>query len=248
MELDRFGFLFDEPENKQDLKYWEQVCLPKAEEIKQRYRDRSREIHQTSKNDPERKKQEFAQLYEDLRAIVDEEFPDAEERMLAASAMWKLETNNKSLKNHLAECKKLACRLNSTIELVKEHQFVSSLKPQDTWVVSVPFVRRDNSPSNSDVVNNRKNNSYRPLAAEFKAYLDKQGGSYEATVNSDLPLIDFALIDPKPELIKNLQAKLGNNDNDRFVWQEHNLNTYQGNTIPLRIVPPKDYTYFWQPT
>ncbi|GAB4540486.1 MAG: hypothetical protein Tsb0014_31720 [Pleurocapsa sp.] len=243
LELDRFGFLFDEPENKQDLKYWEQVCLPKAEEIKQRYRDRSREIHQASKNDPERKKQEFAQLYEDLRAIVDEEFPNAEERMLAASAMWKLETNNKSLKNHLAECKKLACRLNSTIELVKEHQFVSSLKPQDTWVVSVPFVRRDNSPSNSDVVNNRKNNSYRPLAAEFKAYLDKQGVNYEATVNSDLPLIDFALIDPKPELIKNLQAKLGNNDNDRFVWQEHNLNTYQGNTIPLRIVTPKDYTW-----
>ena len=242
-ELERFGFLFDEPKDKQDLKYWEQVCLPKAEEIKQRYRDRSREIHQASKNDPEQKKQEFARLYEDLRAIVNEEFPDAQDRKLAASAMWKLETNNKSLKNHIAECKKLACRLNSTIELVKEHQFVSSLEPQDTWVVSVPFVRRDNSPSNSDVVNNRKNNSYRPLAAEFKTYLDKQGASYEATVNSDLPLIDFALIDPQPELIKNLQAKLGNNDNDRFLWQEHNLTTYKGDSIPLRIVPPKDYTW-----
>ncbi|AFZ37982.1 hypothetical protein Sta7437_4520 (plasmid) [Stanieria cyanosphaera PCC 7437] len=243
LELDRFSFLFDEPNDKQDLKYWEQVCLPKAEEIKQRYRDRSREIHQANKDDPERKKQEFAQLYEDLRAIVDEEFPNAEERMLAASAMWKLETNNKSLKNHIAECKKLACRLNSTIELVKEHRFNSSLEPQNTWVVSVPFVRRDNSHNNSDVVNNSKNNSYRPLAAEFKAYLDKQGASYEATVNSDLPLIDFALIDPQPELIKNLQAKLGNNDNDRFVWQEHNLTTYKGDTVPLQIVPPKDYTW-----
>ncbi|MBE9169748.1 hypothetical protein IQ238_20205 [Pleurocapsales cyanobacterium LEGE 06147] len=242
-ELDRFGFLFDEPENKEDVKYWEQVCLPKAEEIKQRYLDRSREIHQASKDDPERKKQEFAQLYEDLRAIVDEEFPDPQDRMLAASAMWKLETNNKSLKNHIAECKKLACRLNSTIELVKEHQFVKSLEPQETCVVSVPFVRRDNSQSNSDVINNRKNTSYRPLAAEFKAYLDKQGVNYEATVNSDLPLIDFALIDPQPELIKNLQAKLGNNDNDCFLWQEHNLSTYKGDTVPLRIVPPKDYTW-----
>ncbi|MEM7757102.1 MAG: hypothetical protein AAF298_03085 [Cyanobacteria bacterium P01_A01_bin.40] len=243
LELDRFGFLFDEPKDRQDLKYWEQVCLPKAEEIKQRYRVRSREIHQTSKNDPERKKQEFAQLYEDLRAIVDQEFPDAEERMLAASAMWKLETNNKNLKNHLAECKKFACRLNSTIELVKEHQFVSSLKPQDTWVVSVPFVRRDNSHRNSDVVNNRKNTSYRPLAAEFKAYLDKQGANYEATVNPDLPLVDFALIAPKPELINNLQTKLGDNDNDRFLWQEQTLTTYKGDTVPLRIVPPKDYIW-----
>ncbi len=243
LELDRFGFLFDEAENKQDLKYWEQVCLPKAEEIKQRYRDRSREIHQANKDDPERKKQEFAQLYEDLRAIVDEEFPDAEDRMLAASAMWKLETNNKSLKNHIAECKKLACKLNSTIELVKEHQFVKSLEPKETWVVSVPFVRRDSSHAGNDVIGNRKGTSYRPLAAEFKAYLDKQGANYEATVNSDLPLIDFALINPKPELIKNLQTKLGNNDNDRFLWQEHNLTTYRGDTVPLRIVPPKDYTW-----
>ena len=156
LELDRFGFLFDEPENKQDLKYWEQVCLPKAEEIKQRYRDRALEIHQASKDDPERKKQEFARLYEDLRAIVDEEFSDAEDRMLAASAMWKLETNNKSLKNHIAECKKLACKLNTTIELVEEHQFVKSLEPKETWVVSVPFVRRDTSQNSKDVIGSRR--------------------------------------------------------------------------------------------
>ncbi len=260
LELERFGFLMGEPENKEDLNYWEQVCLPKAEEIKQRYLERSREIHQANKDDPERKKQEFAQLYEDLRAIVDEEFSDAEERMLAASAMWKLETGNKSWKNHIAECKKLSCRLNSTIELVKEHQFVKSLEPQSAWVVSVPFVRRDNSQANSDVIGNRKGTSYRPLAAEFKAFLDKQGVNYEATVNSDLPLIDFALIDPQAELLETLQNKLGNNDNDRFLmqslmgetpktalhrflWQEQTLTTYKGDTVPLRIVPPKDYTW-----
>ena len=242
LELDRFGFLFSEPD-KQDLKYWEQICLPKVEEIKQRYRARAKEIHQTNKGDPERKKEEFARLYEDLRAIVNEEFPDAEERMLAASAMWKLETNNKTLKNHIAECKKLSCRLNSTIELVKDHQFVKSLEPRSTWVVSVPFVRRDNSQNNRDIVSNRKNNAYRPLAAEFKAYLDKQGANYEATVNSDLPLVDFALINPKPELINNLQNKLGNNDNDRFLWQDQTLTTYKGKTVSLRIVPPKDYTW-----
>lgn len=243
LELDRFGFLFDEPENKQDLKYWEQVCLPKAEEIKQRYRDRALEIHQASKDDPERKKQEFARLYEDLRAIVDEEFDDSSDRMLAASAMWKLETNNKSLKNHIAECKKLACKLNTTIELVKEHQFVKSLEPKETWVVSVPFVRRDTSQDDRDLIGSRRSTSYRPLAAEFKSFLDKRGASYEATVNPDLPLIDFALIDPKAELINNLQTKLGNNDNDRFLWQEQTLTTYKGDTVPLRIVPPKDYTW-----
>lgn len=243
LELDRFGFLFDEPENKQDLKYWGQVCLPKAGEIKQRYRDRASEIHQASKDDPERKKQEFARLYEDLRAIVDEEFPDAEDRMLAANAMWKLETNNKSLKNHIAECKKLACKLNTTIELVEEHQFVKSLEPQETWVVSVPFVRRDNSQNSKDVISSRKGSAYRPLAAEFKAFLDKQEANYEATVNSDLPLVDFALINPKPELINNLQTKLDNNDNDCFLWQEQTLTTYKGDTVPLRIVPPKDYTW-----
>ncbi len=242
LELDRFGFLFSEP-NKQDLKYWEQVCLPKAEEIKQRYRARAKEIHQANKDDLERKKEEFARLYEDLRAIVNEEFPDSQERMLAANALWKLETNNKSLKNHMAECKKLSCRLNSTIELVKDHQFVKSLEPRSTWVVSVPFVRRDNSQKSDNAIDNRRNNSYRPLAAEFLAYLDKQGVNYEATVNSDLPLVDFALINPKPELINNLQNKLGNNDNDRFLWQEQTLTTYKGDTVPLRIVPPKDYTW-----
>ena len=243
LELDRYGFLFDEPGNKQDLKYWEQVCLPKAEEIRQRYRDRALEIHQASKDDPERKKQEFARLYEDLRAIVDEEFSDFQDRMLAASAMWKLETNNKSLKNHIAECKKLACKLSSTIELVKEHQFVKSLEPKETWVVSVPFVRRDTSLDDRDLVSSRRSTSYRPLAAEFKSFLDKRGANYEATVNSDLPLIDFALIDPKLELIDNLQSKLGDNNNDRFLWQEQTLTTYKGDTVPLRIVPPKDYTW-----
>ncbi len=121
-------------------------------------------------------------------------------------------------------------------------------------------MRRDNSQVNSDVIGNRKGNSYRPLAAEFKAYLDKQGVNYEATVNSDLPLVDFALIDPQPELLETLQNKLGDNDNDRFLmqslmgetpktalhrflWQEQTLTTYKGDTVPLRIVPPKDYTW-----
>ena len=36
---------------------------------------------------------------------------------------------------------------------------------------------------------------------------------------------------------------MGNNDNDRFVWQEQTLTTYKGDTVPLRIVPPKDYTW-----
>ncbi len=309
LELDRFGWLMDKPENKEDLNYWEQVCLPKALQIKQKYLERSREIHQANKSAPEQKKPEFAQLYEDLRAIVDEEFPDAEDRMLAASAMWKLETSKKNLKNHIAECKKLACQLSSTIKLVEEHKFVKSLEPKETWVVSIPFVRRDSSQANSDVIGNRKGNSYRPLAAEFKAYLDKQGVNYEATVNSDLPLIDFALIDPQPELLETLQNKLGDNNNDRFLmqqrvglvlactklcgvnprmgewgettpvpttgrgvsteeetssdspletpatdwlpktalhrflWQEPTLTNYKGDTIPLRIVPPKDYTW-----
>ena len=104
-------------------------------------------------------------------------------------------------------------------------------------------MRRDTSQDNRDLVGSRRSTSYRPLAAEFKDYLDKQGANYEATVNPDLPLIDFALIDPKPELIDNLQTKLGDNDNDRFLWQEQTLTTYKGDTVPLRIVPPKDYTW-----
>ncbi len=252
-ELNNFSFLMGEPESKEDLTYWEQVCLPKAEEIKQKYIESVKEIHQTNKNDPEQKKEKFAQLYESLRTIVNEEFPDAEERMLAASAMWKLETSNKSLKNHIAECKKLSCKLSSTIELVEEHKFAKSLEPQATWVVSIPFVRQDNSQTN-------RNADYRPLAAEFKDYLNNKGVNFEATVNSDLPLIGFALIDPQSELLETLQNTLGDNNNDRFLmqslmgetpktalhrflWQEQNLTTYQGNAIPLRIVPPKDYTW-----
>lgn len=104
-------------------------------------------------------------------------------------------------------------------------------------------MRRDNSKDSNDVIGSRKGTSYRPLAAEFKAYLDKQGANYEATINSDLPLVDFALINPRPELITNLQTRLGNNDNDRFAWQEQTLTTYTGDTVPLRIVPPKDYTW-----
>ena len=104
-------------------------------------------------------------------------------------------------------------------------------------------MRRDNSQKSDNAIDNRRKNSYRPLAAEFLAYLDKQGANYEATVNSDLPLVDFALINPKPELINNLQNKLGNNDNDRFLWQNQTLTTYKGDTVPLRIVPPKDYTW-----
>ena len=86
----------------------------------------------------------------------------------------------------------LKTAVNTTIELVKEHQFIKSLEPKETWVVSVPFVRRDNFKDDRDLVSSRRSTSYRPLAAEFKDYLDKQGANYEATVNPDLPLIDFA--------------------------------------------------------
>ncbi len=94
----------------------------------------------------------------------------------------------------------------------------------------------------NDAQTNR-NTSYRPLAAEFKDYLNNKGVNFEATVNSDLPLIDFALIDPQPELLETLQNTLGDNNNDKFLWQEQNITTYKANAIPLRIVPPKDYNW-----
>jgi hypothetical protein len=136
-----FHFVFSPPKNKKELEYWQQECLPWADEIKERFSSRAMEIYRTHSNNTEAIKEEFARFYEDLRAEIQIDFPTSAERRLAANALWHRETTNPNLDEYRRECNKLSRQLKVTFNLEENYRRLHDLIPKDTWILSVPFER-----------------------------------------------------------------------------------------------------------
>jgi hypothetical protein len=236
-ERHHFNFLFAAPTQKKELDYWQNKCLPWAEEVKERYKTRATEIYQAHERDSEAIKREFAKFYEDLRAEIDREFPSPKRRLLAANALWQKETTNANLDEYIRECKKLSRQLKVTFHWEENHQRLHDLLPKDTWIFSVPFERYLRDKQTGAVLKEEGKPVTELLAQRFKEYLDKQGAKYEATTDERLPLVRFALIEPNQKLIEQLQQRFGENVNEDI---DRSYYDGRGKLKKLIIVPPKD--------
>jgi hypothetical protein len=247
---DEYRFLFAPPDEKEALTYWKEELLPWAETIKERFRETAKQIYETGGNNGDYIKEEFGKCYTNLRGEIEKEFPDTQERMLAASALWHLETTNTNLEESIRESRKLSRQLDVTFNLEKDYQLLHDLIPKNTWVLSVPFERylfdcealpAGDRSSGKVKTDERGQPQTQLLAQKFKEYLDDRNIKYEAVTSKEIPVVQFALIDPDDKTIEKLNDSFGENLNDiatPFTYKDN-----RGTTKFLRIVAPKEYNW-----
>jgi hypothetical protein len=202
------------------------------------------EIHLECGDDSKAIKEAVSKLYESLRADVTEAFPNAEERFLAASAMWHVETANPNLEVPRKACKELSRQLLIEFNLEPEYERLHEAMPKDTYVLSVPFEEFELDGSGKTVRDKKRQPVGKDLAGHWKELLDSKGIKYEATLHPSLPMVNFALIEPSEKLVGILEKKFGENVNDIDSLDL----TYRdglGRTkdVSSHIVAPADYTW-----
>ncbi|NES96540.1 MAG: hypothetical protein F6K32_15160 [Desertifilum sp. SIO1I2] len=241
---DEFRYLFSPPSDLDERETWEKHYLSWAQDVKERYRERMGEIYQLHGDNPTNLKEAVSKLYESLRSDVAEAFPNSQERFLAASAMWHLETTNPNLDVPRKAGKELSRQLEIEFHLESDYQQLHSALPKDTYILSVPFEEFIRDDSSKIVRDKQRKPLGQDLAGQWKERLDSKNIEYEATLHPSLPMVNFALLDPSNRLIEALEKRYGNNTND---IDSLNL-TYRdglGRTqdISSRIVAPTEYTW-----
>jgi hypothetical protein len=239
---DEFRFVFAPPSERKALQYWKEELLPWAQDVKDRFRETAKQIYESHGDNGDYIKDQFGKCYSNLRGEIEKEFPDPEERMLAASALWHLETTNPNLEEARREGSKLSRQLDVTFHLEKDYQQLHDLIPQDTWILNVPFERYafDRSSGKVEIDENGQPQT-QLLAEKFKEYLDDLSLKYEAVVNKEIPAVQFALIDPDSKTVEKLKASFKDNENDINIPITYKDN--RGATKFLRIVAPKEYNW-----
>jgi hypothetical protein len=239
---DEFRFVFAPPTDKETLEYWKDELLPWAEEIKERFRETAKQIYESNSDNGDYIKEQFGKCYSNLRGEIEKEFPNLKERMLAARALWHLETTNPNLEEARRESRKLSCQLDVTFNLKKDYQQLHDLIPKDTWVLSVPFERYLFDRRTGKVkTDERGQPETQLLAQKFKEYLDDRHVKYEAIVSKEIPVVEFALINPDRKTVEKLKASFEDNEND--LTTPLTFKDTRGMTKFLRIVPPKEYNW-----
>ncbi|MEG3882481.1 hypothetical protein QT972_34590, partial [Microcoleus sp. herbarium7] len=241
---DEFRYLFESPSDLDEREKWEKHYVRWAQDIKERYRERMGEIHLECGGDSKAIKEAVSKLYESLRADVTEAWTDPEERFLAASAMWHVETTNPNLEVPRKACKELSRQLLIEFTLEPEYERLHEAMPKDTYVLSVPFEEFELDGSGKTVRDKKRQPVGKDLAGHWKELLDSKGIKYEATLHPSLPMVNFALIEPSEKLVGILEKKFCENVNDIDSLDL----TYRdglGRTkdVSSRIVAPADYTW-----
>jgi len=208
-----------------------------------------RQVKQANGDNSQASKEGIGKIYENLRANIDETFgSDSEQRKIAAAAMWNVETTNPNLNVPRKVCCEASRKLQPTFELVDNFQLLHSAIPTDTYVFSVPFQKYSRHNQGHSQGQIKKDDNGKPIVKDFaliwKTNLDRLGIKYEATLHPNLPMVQFALIDPPETTVEQLQQKFGSNRNNS---QDINL-TYTNNNgeirdVSNRIVPPSEYTW-----
>ncbi|HEY9849824.1 MAG TPA: hypothetical protein V6D28_10220 [Leptolyngbyaceae cyanobacterium] len=241
---DEFRYLFSPPSDLDERETWEKHYISWAQEVKERYRESMGEIYELHADNPTNLKEAVGKLYESLRSDVAEAFPNPQERGLAASAMWYLETTNPNLDVPRKACKELSRQLEIEFHLESDYQQLHSALPKDTYILSVPFEEFVKDDSGKIVRDKQRKPIGQDLAGQWKEKLDSKNIQYEATLHPSLPMVNFALLDPSDKLIDILEKRYGNNTNDI-----DNLDlTYRdglgrSQDISSRIVAPTEYTW-----
>jgi len=202
------------------------------------------EIHLECGDDSKAIKEAVSKLYESLRADVTEAFPNAEERFLAASAMWHVETANPNLEVPRKACKELSRQLLIEFNLEPEYERLHEAMPKDTYVLSVPFEEFERDGSNKTVRDKKRQPVGKDLAGHWKELLDSKGIKYEATLHPSLPMVNFALIEPSEKLVGILEKKFGENVNEiNSLDLTYRDGLGRTKDVSSHIVAPADYTW-----
>ena len=222
-----FRYLLSPPTQKKMKQVWEEHYLPWAQELKQSFIETSKEIHKTKDGDIQAIKEAYGKLYEDLRGEINDGFTTDQEKQLAASALWHVETTNPNLHEPRAACAALSSKLKIEFNLEEAHQLRHQAIPKDTYILSVPFQDKQG----------------KDLAERWNEALSRKGVEFEATVHPSLPMVDFALVDPSDQLVELLDDKYGDNNNHHLQKSDLTYQNRQGQTrrISDRIVPPVSY-------
>lgn len=239
---DEFRYLFPPPQHPKQHQQWKQYYLPWAEEFKERVRTRQMQIHQQC-SDGESIVQEYGKLYEDLRAEIADSFPDKQERKLAAAALWHVETSSPNLSEPRRECVKLSRQLKITFELEKNYQRLHEALPQDTYVLSVPFETYSKDSNGRYQKDEKGKRIAQDLAGVWRSKLEQYGIQYEATLDKNLPMVRFALLNPSSKLIEKLDSAFGHNDNYHISNEQLSYTNTLGENKSLRIIPPIHYNW-----
>ncbi|BAZ33959.1 hypothetical protein NIES4074_64730 (plasmid) [Cylindrospermum sp. NIES-4074] len=201
-----FRYLFPKETLSVDALEW-------AEELKTRFQQARDEIKERVGDDRDAFNEELGKLYESYRAEIDVSFTTPEERFAGAAALWHTQHTRPELDRHRKDCLKLAEQMEITFSFEHDYELPSAALPQDTYVLSVPFGAG---------------------AIKWKESLEQKGIKFDATIHSQLPLIEFALKDLSPTIVEKLAAKFGENIND---LDELNI------PKDLRIIPPADHSW-----
>ena len=241
---DEFRYLFPPPKNLDEREHWEKYYVTFAQEIKERYRERMGEIYEQKGDDPKSVKEAVGKLYESLRADVAEAFPNPKERLLAASALWHVETTNPNLDAPRKACLELSRQLKIEFHLEREYERLHEALPKDTYILSVPFQKIARDENGKIKRDNKRQPIGTDLACEWKEKLDSFGIKYEATLHPSLPMVNFALLDPSHKLVEVLQKEFESNENDidslELTYRDR---LGRSQTVSSRIVAPADYNW-----
>lgn len=241
---DEFRYLFSPPSDLDERETWEKHYINWAQDVKERYRERMGEIYELHGENPTNLKEAVSKLYESLRSDIAEAFPNSQERFLAASAMWHLETTNPNLDVPRKAGKELSRQLEIEFHLESDYQQLHSALPKDTYILSVPFEEFVKDDKGKIVTDKQRKPVVQDLAKQWKERLDSKNIQYEATLHPSLPMVNFALLDPSDKLIEILEKRYGNNINDidnLDLTYRDGLGRIQD--ISSRIVAPTEYTW-----
>jgi hypothetical protein len=201
-----FRYLFPKETLSVDALEW-------AEELKTRFQQSRDEIKERVGDDREAFNEELGKLYDSYRAEIDELFTTSEDRFEGAAALWHTQHTRPELDRHRKDCLQLAAQMEITFSFEHNYEMPSAALPQDTYVLTVPFGKD---------------------AIKWKESLEQKGIEFDATIHSQLPVIEFAFKDLSPKLVEKLAAKFGDNIHD---LDELNI------PKDLRIIPPADHSW-----
>lgn len=195
---EEFRYLFPNPitegADEDEIDYWKENYLNWAEELKIRFEDSRNEIKERVGENSEAFSKELGRLYDSYRAEIEELFVEPEERMQAASALWYNQHSRPERRGAEETCLKIAKKLKTTFGLEVDYELPNEALPRDAYVLSVPFGDE---------------------ALKWKNSLDERGIEFAAIINSNLPMVDFVFKDLSPKVLEKLEAKYGDNFNDR---------------------------------
>ena len=214
-----FRYLFDAPEGAYQ-EIWSKNYQPLAKQIVATFRKRAGEIYRQNPDNPDARAEQFGQLYNNFRNLVDTYLTTEISQKLGASALHHAETTRPN--DNSKKCKELSKKLLVTFQKIEDYSRRSEALPKDTYLLDVPYNQAQ------------------------KAYdqLKQMNLKFEATLHQELPMVRMALLDPSDQVIAKYQEKFGSNQNNHLQQSDviYYENGYQKNILN-NLTPPPELTW-----